>query len=232
MSEAFVDILRRETHNAVDGLLRRGRAVVADFQDWWRGFKNRLKSDLGRSIRDLLLYIEPVTDDPQQTECARRAAAVDVARRILGERPAYVLRTTSPGRREQMLRELTREVACALKIGTVDLRIEKIDDIYDGEYRDSTRCIVLSIHRLQVQPMSEDDALSLLDTFFHEMYHAFQHQAVRTPESCGISSKQAREWGANFRDYADPELNLRRYRQQPVEVTARVFAHRVVRELM
>lgn len=116
----------------------------------------------------------------------------------------------------------------------------KVYGYFDGEK------IVVNNHLLQNDPMFyarvtdedgnqetltyrvEDANIQMMDTLFHEDYHAFQKQAVNgeippeTLRKMGISEETVRNWAANENrlGYVEPEIDGNLYRIQGLEKAA------------
>ena len=213
-----------------DILTRFGQTVanaVEYIADVARGTWNAIRERV-RTIWGSLFDVETDVDNADELEIARRHAVSNAVREILGDSPVQTLCETSTEERKKVLASLTERIAETLNIPVPSFRIKIIKQGVAGFYEFGTDRVVVSRAEVDRFPLDAEDAAELLDTLLHELYHAFQHHAISDPSSFGITREQAKIWRRNFDNYISPEQNARLYHEQPVEVTARLFAHEVV----
>ena len=74
------------------------------------------------------------------------------------------------------------------------------------------------------------DYAESLDTIRHEMRHCYQHSVVDGYGVIGYNSpyhvdpEKKREWAYNIYDYIDSSSDIKKYKNQPIEIDARWFA--------
>ena len=64
---------------------------------------------------------------------------------------------------------------------------------------------------------------SLLETVSHELRHAYQREAIDHPTDYMVSQETIDSWQNTFDNYIDPNVDMKKYRSQDVEVDARDF---------
>lgn len=189
----------------------------------WTAIRERV-----REIWGSLFDVGTDIDNADELEIARRQAVSNAVREILGDSPVQTLCETSTEERKKVLTSLTEHIAETLNIPVPSFRVKIIKQGVAGFYEFGTDRVVVSRAEVDRCPLDTEDAAELLDTLLHELYHAFQHHAITNPTIHGITREQAKIWRRNFDNYISPEQNARLYHEQPVEVTARLFAHEVV----
>ena len=195
----------------------------------WNGIRNRLKS-FCRSIRDLWNdeTQEMRPDAPDEQEIARRVAVANLVRRRIGDAPISVLRDALPEDRKRILQDLATEICRELHMPSITIESLETEPGIAGYYDLAGDRVVVGTNEVLRVPMDSDDAAELLDTLLHELYHRFQHHAIQDPAGMGVNPMQAALWEQNFENYISSSQSPRLYWIQPVEVTARCFAHAVV----
>lgn len=168
---------------------------------------------------------------PDEAEVARRKAVTAAVRERLGECPLAVIRGTLPTERGELLNAVATHACKALDIPPVSVAVKPMTSDLAGEFNFASRRVTVSRDEAARIPMSEDEALELMDTVLHEVYHAFQRQAIKDARRYGVDSVQAEVWREEFANYVSPDQNPQEYWRQSVEVTARGFAHAVVTAL-
>lgn len=195
----------------------------------WNGLRNRLKSFWG-SIRDLwndeTQWVMP--DAPDEQEIARREAVANLVRKRMGDDPISVLKDASPEDRKRILQDLATEICRELHMPSITIESLETEPGIAGYYDLAGDRVVVGTNEVLRVPMDSDDAAELLDTLLHELYHRFQHHAIQDPAGMGVNPMQAALWEQNFENYISSSQSPRLYWIQPVEVTARCFAHAVV----
>lgn len=213
-----------------DILTRLGQTVVnavGTLVDMARSTWNLIRVRV-REVWGSLFDVGTDIDNPDELETARRQAVSNVLREVLGKSPVQTLCETSTEERQKVLSVLSEQVAEALQIAPPSFRVKVIKQGVAGFYDFGADRVVVSRAEVDRFPLDAEDAAELLDTVLHELYHAFQRHAISNPSSHGITREQANIWRRNFDNYISPEQNARLYHEQPVEVTARLFAHEVV----
>ena len=213
-----------------DSLLTRiGRSLASGARqvgEWatrvWDGIRSRVKALWG-SIRNLF---EAEPDEPDEAEDARRAAVAGAIRERFGERPLEALQEATTAERKRMLAEIADRACTALDIPSVDVVVKPMNGNDAGSFSFETRRITVNLGEVDRDPMSADDALELMDTILHEVYHAFQLEAIADRRH-RVSSALAETWADEFANYVSASQNPTAYWLQSVEVTARNFAHAV-----
>jgi hypothetical protein len=146
---------------------------------------------------------------------------------VLGENPLNRLMSLSPQERALALCLIVEKTAEYMSIEIDNIILGDFEDI-NGYYSEANRAIALDIQRLIEEPMTESTAKGVLATVFHELRHAYQHNACKSPALYNMDRATARIWRTNFKNYISPSKNPRRYFNQPVEQDARDFALLVV----
>jgi hypothetical protein len=190
----------------------------------WNGIRTRLKSMWG-SIRDLW-NDEP--DAPDALENARREAVSALVRDRIGEDPILILRDASPQDRKKILQVLADDICKVLNMPPIAIQSLDTEPGTSGYYDFANDSVVVGVNEVLRVPMDSDDAAELMDTLLHELYHRFQRYAIQNPRGMGVSQEQADLWEQNFENYINSTQSPRLYWIQPVEVTARCFAHAVI----
>ena len=119
--------------------------------------------------------------------------------------------------RESKIITLGEELLQKLQIDA-SIQFEPLGDFAAGFYNDNT--IILNARLLEFQTPME-----IIQTLFHEIYHAVQQEALRSPQKYDISQFELELWRKNFANYITPELDYQEYIKQPVEYAAEKFAH-------
>lgn len=193
----------------------------------WNGIRNAVKAIFG-TYGDL--HGDDI-DNPEEEERKRRDLVAAGIRELLGDNPLDALRNApTNGDREEVVKAIVEKVSSALGISPPPgLTIRRLTGSQSGwaGYFDGEG-VTLNRKSVVQRPMDDDDAAELLDTILHELYHGFQHAAIKDPTRFGISRKQAGIWRDNFGNYISPEHNMALYAAQPVEESARRFAAAVV----
>lgn len=193
----------------------------------WNGIRNAVRAIFGtyedRHGGDI--------DNPEEEERKRRDAVAAGILELLGDDPLEAIRNASTNSdREEVVKMLVETVSSKLGIvpppGLTIRRLTGIQSGWAGYFNGEG--VTLNKKQVVKRPMSDDDAAELLDTILHELYHGFQHEAIKDPHRLGISRKQAKIWRDNFGNYVSPEQNMALYAAQPVEESARRFAAAVV----
>ena len=213
------DILTRLGQTVVNAV----ETLVDVARSTWNVSRDRV-----REIWGSLFDVGTDVDNPDELEQARRESVSNALREVLGDSPLQALCETSTEERRKVLSDLTKHIAEALQIPIPSFRVKIIKQGVAGFYEFGADRVVVSRAEVDRFPLDIEDAAELLDTVLHELYHAFQHHAISDPSSHGITREQAKIWRRNFDNYISPEQNARLYHEQPVEVTARLFAHEVV----
>jgi hypothetical protein len=81
-----------------------------------------------------------------------------------------------------------------------------------GGYSPDSNIIEINVNML-------DDSMEAADTIAHEMWHAYQEQAVNDP-----NNPRAQEYQEGFDNYISPEYDFEGYQNQMVESEARDYA--------
>lgn len=108
------------------------------------------------------------------------------------------------------------------------------DDSVCGFYEDNRRKLVFNVHRLMIDsnnPRFGYYARDAVDTIIHELRHAVQCQAIRSPSFWNVGAERARIWEENFHNYIDPEVDAKAYAEQPLDADAYAFTAEVMREV-
>lgn len=218
---SFSDVIRKAGRCIKSGFLD----FCSGVRDVWISVRNRVKDLIG-SFMDLFDTTD--VSNPDECEAKRRKAASDAVRMVLGDNPLRAICDADSSERERMLAALTDRVACAIGIPAPDISVEIMKRWTAGYYNCSLDRIVVNRAEVDRFPMAVDEAAELLDTLIHEIYHAFQYNAIVRPSKNGVTKEQAAEWRKNFRNYISYDHNPRLYWIQPVEESARAFAHAVV----
>lgn len=135
------------------------------------------------------------------------------------------------GKRLAVLQELERKIAAIQGRPAADLEIEALDDLsLCGSYtpastNESGRIIINQTY------VTDGDVSNVLDTLIHEGRHAYQHYAGAHPGFLADDALEL-EWTENLKNYRSAEdFGQRLYEGQPIEVDARQYADRVLRQL-
>lgn len=195
----------------------------------WNGIRNRLKSFWG-SIRDLWNDETQgvIQDAPDEQEIARREAVANLVRNRIRDDPISVLKDASPQERKKILQVLADDICKVLNMPPIAIQSLDTEPGTSGYYDFVNDSVVVGVNEVLRVPMDSDDAAELMDTLLHELYHRFQRYAIQNPKGMGVSQEQADLWKQNFENYINSTQSPRLYWIQPVEVTARCFAHAVV----
>jgi hypothetical protein len=216
----------RDVAQRTGELVKRG---VKEFSDWaksfWNAVRNRVRMMAG-SFAELLFSSD--VDNPSECEELRRKDVAGAIRTVLGDDPVKTICEADSSERERMLSALVHCTAEALKIPPPDMEVQIMDAWTAGMYRFDLDRIVINRCEVDRTPMGVDEAVELIDTVLHEMYHAFQRHAIERPLKHNVSKDQAWEWRKNFENYICYEQSPRLYWKQPVEESARNFAHAVM----
>ena len=111
------------------------------------------------------------------------------------------------------------------KINYFDEQPDSAGRVTLGYYRDSTKSVHVNTYMLNNYSYSY-----IMDTVAHEMRHAYQHAAVKDPDSFTVSESTLKSWDNNFDNYISYDQkknNFQQYRDQPVESDARGYAGEV-----
>lgn len=96
--------------------------------------------------------------------------------------------------------------------------------ITNGYYSDSQRLVAIN-----TEVMNDDSYSRNIETLIHEMRHAYQHAAVRDPDSFIVSRNTIETWEHNFNNYkTSGKDGFQAYRDQPIERDARAAAEGVL----
>ena len=79
-----------------------------------------------------------------------------------------------------------------------------VDEGVSGSYSDFEETITICLS--SSKNISQYD---ILDTYFHETRHAFQHQAVyeKMPDGINVTMEQIKDWETNFKIYNEKRIN-------------------------
>ena len=94
----------------------------------------------------------------------------------------------------------------------------------EGQYRYPANEI--DINRKYILEDQPDNALR---TLYHEGRHAYQFKEAENP-SVADNPEQAQQWRYNLENYKRPEIDMKAYCNQPVEVDARAYAQQKMLE--
>ena len=215
-------------------LNRAGQIIKSSLQTVWNGAKQVwkvIRFNVKRVWGSFRALFETDEGQPEQKEEERRRAVTSAVKALLGDTPLQALCDCNEKERVDILVSLVEKVSASLNIDTPEIVIKDMDKSLSGLFCFQTNQLIINRSQITCCPMEMDDAAELLDTFLHEIYHAFQHEALLSPHEYGITRETARTWMKNFSNYISSEQNPYLYWQQPVEVTARLFAHAIVVEL-
>ena len=214
-----------------DTLTQTGRSLISGVKAVWDKIKrmwssvhNKIKEFWG-SFRSLIEEQEPYQE--QDNSELRERITVTI-KSLLGDAPLQAMCDCNISERKEIVVELIDKIATEMAIESPNVNIETLKKDLMGYYSLEHNEIVVNLSMLTCHPMGLDEATELLDTIIHEMYHAFQHQAICNPGRFGISTNTALIWERNFENYISPEQNPYLYYEQPVEESARSFAHLIV----
>lgn len=207
-------------------LVKTGAKKLADaLRGAWNTVRNRVRMMVGTFTE---LFSTEDVDNPTECETFRRKDVAGAIRTVLGDDPVKTICEADSSERERMLSALVHCTAEALKIPPPDMEVQIMDAWTAGMYRFDLDRIVINRCEVDRTPMGADEAVELIDTVLHEMYHAFQRYAIERPLKHNVSKEEAERWRNNFANYISYEQSPRLYWKQPVEETARNFAHGVM----
>lgn len=198
--------------------------LCSNVKQIWATIRQKIKNLWG-SFRSLF---DSKEDHPVLSEEERRKRVTAAIHNLLGEKPLRYLSDCDLQERKSAVEHIVQEVAESLGMYPPTVNIKNIENGYSGFYSFSTGEITINISEVNRSPMDEDEAAELLDTILHEMYHAFQHKATIRPIYYGVDDETSTIWENNLRNYISIEQNPHLYWLQPVEESARLFAHAVV----
>ena len=207
-------------------LVKTGAKKFADaVKSVWNTVRNRVEMLVGSFTE---LFSTEDIDNPSECEELRRKDVACALRTVLGDNPIETICQADSSERERMLSALVHCTAQALKIPPPDMEVQIMDAWTAGMYRFDLHRIVINRCEVDRTPMGVDEAVELIDTVLHEMYHAFQRYAIERPLKHNVSKEEAERWRNNFANYICYEQSPRLYWKQPVEESARNFAHAVM----
>lgn len=104
-----------------------------------------------------------------------------------------------------------------------NIKFKSLGESTRGQYNDFNRRVTINIDRLSDY---SDDSYEIMQTMIHEMCHAYQHQAIRTPELYIVSKETLEQWDNNNKHYIsyNGKDNYPEYVQQAIEWDAKNFA--------
>lgn len=188
---------------------------------------SRIQSFLGDLYDKIVFTPEEDYERLEECEQERIMSCQSAVVEVLGENPLNRLMSLTPKERALALGMIIEKTAEYMNVEISSIIFGDFEDI-NGYYSEANRAIALSIQRLIEEPMTESTAKGVLATVFHELRHAYQHNAGKSPAMYNIDRATARIWRTNFRNYISPSKNPKRYFTQPVEQDARDFALLVV----
>lgn len=93
----------------------------------------------------------------------------------------------------------------------------------NGYYDPGQNRIYMNEYVINMYP--PEDSYYLMTTIIHELRHAYQSQAMKKPTEFKVDQETIDQWEDNVRNYQDSLTEgFQKYRDQPVETDARVFA--------
>lgn len=205
-----------------------GERVAARAREAWTRIRDAVGAVLGGVIEQVRFMLDAGADDPDEMEREQLRASALAVTHVLGDAPVERLRGLAPDDRMNAVAALVSELCQVLGIEEPTLVRAELGEGCWGACYAQVGVVVFNDTLCTLERLTDEQATELIDTVCHELYHAFQYRACRTPSAYGISKTQARIWRLNFKEYIDADVNPRRYWSQPLEVTARIYASSVL----
>ena len=160
-------------------------------------------------------------------------AAQELIHECFGENVVETIKSSSNKERINLMAEFAEKLAEEYDLNIeVDVTVEELKNC--GAYNWEKKKAVFNIALLTVDSENEhfgDCVRIVLDTIIHELRHAVQHKCIEEPTYWDIDADMRDMWQNNMLpgNYIRPEVDMRGYALQPIEIDASTFAELVMK---
>lgn len=178
---------------------------------------------------EIIFYQDPGYDHPEVIDMQMEQRSCEIVKEVLGEEPFDQFAVLSPDERKLAVENIVGATSEMMEVEIQEIAFEDLD-VY-GCYSEKGRRIELNEVLLCQELMSEEEAMEVIDTIFHELRHAYQFRAACYPSQYKRDKMMAAIWRLNWKNYVAFQQNPKLYFEQPVEIDARNYAISIIRRL-
>ncbi len=208
-----------------------GQSDAEDFGSWWSGVLAWIKKLFGwEDPADPETGETPAESEPEGvTKAEEKAHDLYMQEQMfdLLETDRYSKKTWNKAtveQRKEILKSYLQELEKIYGVSvSPDIEYFYGDRNSRGAYVDSRKAV-----RINENYLSRSDSYQIMQTMIHEMRHAYQHAAVRDPDSYTVSAETIKAWEENLKpgNYKSTSngYSYTEYVSQPVEWDAKNMA--------